>query len=186
MGGVHHVTSVATLRSRPSSMLYVMFSGRYNIETEEGSGVFLDRDGYVFGHVLAYLRDGVVAAGCERDVSMLERVRREFDFFRLEVLEERTVVLAVGGVTTDNVAVSSVNAYDDEKRRWQTSAPMLQRRSGFGMCVIAGELYVTEETTTITIILQRWSGTAHRATLGARWLRCRKPDLDTRHVKSAG
>ncbi len=58
-GGVRHVTS---LRSRPG-MLDAMFSGRYNIEEEEeGSGVFLDRDGSVFGYVLAYLRDGVV--GC--------------------------------------------------------------------------------------------------------------------------
>ena len=38
VGGVRHVTSVATLRSRPGSMLDALFSGRYNIEEEEGSG----------------------------------------------------------------------------------------------------------------------------------------------------
>ena len=34
VGGVRHVTSVATLRSRPGSMLDAMFSGWYNIEEE--------------------------------------------------------------------------------------------------------------------------------------------------------
>ncbi len=48
--------------------------------------MFLDRDGSVFGHVLVYLRDGVVAAGCEHDVSMLERVKREFGFCCIEVV----------------------------------------------------------------------------------------------------
>jgi hypothetical protein len=33
---------------------------QYNIEEEQGSGVFLDIDGSMFGHVLDYLRDGVV------------------------------------------------------------------------------------------------------------------------------
>ena len=87
VGGVRHVTSVATLRSRPGSMLDALFSGRYNIEEEEGSGVFLDRDGSVFGHVLTYLRD-MVAAGCEHEVSMLERVKREFGYYCIEVVED--------------------------------------------------------------------------------------------------
>ncbi len=44
VGGVQHVTSLATLRSRPGSMLDVMFSGNYQIEEEEGSGAFINRD----------------------------------------------------------------------------------------------------------------------------------------------
>ena len=120
-----------------------MFSGNYQIEEEEGSGAFLDRDGSVFHHVLAYLRDGVVAVGCERDIPMLERLKREFDFYCIEPMTERTVVLAVGGRTPYHVTLSSVEAYDVERRLWQASAPMLQERWGFGMCVIAGELYVT-------------------------------------------
>ena len=51
VGGVRHVTSLATLRSHPGSMLDVMFSGNHQIEEEEGSGAFLDRDGSVFHHV---------------------------------------------------------------------------------------------------------------------------------------
>ncbi len=36
VGGVRHVTSLATLRSRPGSMLDAMFSGNFQIEEEEG------------------------------------------------------------------------------------------------------------------------------------------------------
>ncbi len=94
VGGVRHVPSVATLLRNPGSMLDALFSGRYH---SIGGGVFLDRDGSVFGHVLAYLRDGVVAAGHEHDVSILDRGKREFGLCCIEVVEERTVVLGVGG-----------------------------------------------------------------------------------------
>ena len=73
VGGVRYVTSLVILRSHPGSMLDVMYSGRYNIEEEEGGGTFLDRDGYLFGHVLAYLRDGVLAVGCEHDISYIKK-----------------------------------------------------------------------------------------------------------------
>jgi hypothetical protein len=43
----------------------------------------------VFGHVLAYLRDGVVAVGHESDVSLLRRMQRECGFYCLELVEEQ-------------------------------------------------------------------------------------------------
>ncbi len=49
-------------RSRPGSI-----AGR-NVQWAPGGGgrsVFMDRDGSVFGHVLAYLREGVVATTTE-------------------------------------------------------------------------------------------------------------------------
>ncbi len=48
----------------------------------------------MFGHVLTYLRDGVVAAGCEGDMVLLRRLQRECSFY---CQEEQKVVLAVGG-----------------------------------------------------------------------------------------
>ena len=120
MGGVRYVTSVATLRSRPGSMLDAMFSGRYNIEEEDGSGAFLDRDGGLFAHILAYLRDGVVAVGCEEDVVMLGRLKREFGYYCLELVQERALVLAVGGT---KVTESSAEAYDVERGCWQVLRP---------------------------------------------------------------
>ena len=97
IGGTRHVTSVSTLRSRPGSMLDAMFSGRHAVIEEEDGSVFLDRDGSAFGHVLAYLRDGVVAAGCEDDVRLLGRLKRDFDFYCIELVEERSLNHGAGG-----------------------------------------------------------------------------------------
>ncbi len=43
-------------------------TGRYELEESDDGSYFIDRDGSVFRHVLAYLRYGVVAAGYERDL----------------------------------------------------------------------------------------------------------------------
>ena len=57
----------------------------------ESESRFFDRDGTIFEYVLAYLRDGVVAVGYERDVHMLGRLKREFNYYRIELFEERVI-----------------------------------------------------------------------------------------------
>ncbi len=52
--------------TRITSVLHTA-TGRYELEESDDGSYFLDC-GSVSGHVLAYLRDGVVAAGHERDV----------------------------------------------------------------------------------------------------------------------
>ena len=149
IGGTRYVTSRSTLRSRPGSMLDALFSGRHAVIEEEDGSVFIDRDGSAFGHVLAYLRDGVVAAGCEDDARLLGRLKRDFDYYCIELVEERTMVLAVGGFDpSDNNAVSTMERYDRQQDSWTAAASMRQARSLFGSCMIAGELYVTGGLTT--------------------------------------
>ena len=149
IGGTRYVTSRSTLRSRPGSMLDALFSGRHAVIEEEDGSVFIDRDGSTFGHVLAYLRDGVVAAGCEDDARLLGRLKRDFDYYCIELVEERTMVLAVGGFDpSDNNAVSTMERYDRQQDSWTAAASMRQARSLFGSCMIAGELYVTGGLTT--------------------------------------
>ena len=132
------MTSVSTLRSRPGSMLDALFSGRHAVIEEVDGSVFIDRDGSAFGHVLAYLRDGVVAAGCEDDARLLGRLKRDFDFYCIELVEERTMVLAVGGFDNSTNAVSSMERYDRQQDSWTAAASMRQARSSFGSCMIAG------------------------------------------------
>ncbi len=90
--------------------------------------------------MLAYLRDGVVAVGHERDVRMLGRLRREFDFYCVDLLEES--VLIVGGQDGDNHTLRSVVAYHPHTDSWTESIPMLEARYNFGTCVIDGNIYV--------------------------------------------
>ena len=61
VGGMRYVTSVETLRRVPHTFFDAYFSGRYEVDRCEDGSVFIDRDGSLFGHVLEYLRDGVVS-----------------------------------------------------------------------------------------------------------------------------
>ena len=88
IGGTRYVTSRSTLRSRPGSMLDALFSGRHAVMKEEDGSVFIDRDGSAFGHELAYLRDSVVAAGCEDDARLLGQLKRDFDFYCIELVDQ--------------------------------------------------------------------------------------------------
>ena len=147
VGGVRFVTSVATLRSRAGSMLDALFSGRYSVDVaEDGARAFLDRDGELFAHVLAYLREGVVGVGLEDDVGMLGRLKREFGYFCLELYEEQEVGLAMGGYKKDaNGAIqvfSTVERYDSAVGEWVEVSPMGQVRTGRA-CVVGGVVYVT-------------------------------------------
>jgi hypothetical protein len=69
-------------------MLDALFSGRHAVMKEEDGSVFIDRDGSAFGHELAYLRDSVVAAGCEDDARLLGQLKRDFDFYCIELVDQ--------------------------------------------------------------------------------------------------
>ena len=77
VGGWYFTTSVQTLRSKPGSMLDAMLSGRYSSGKDADGRVFIDRDGECFGHVLEYLRDGVVCVD-GLDCRTLRQLKHEF------------------------------------------------------------------------------------------------------------
>jgi hypothetical protein len=92
VGGYRYETSVQTLRRVPGSRFDAYFSGRYAQDACEDGSIFIDRDGVLFGHVLQYLRDDVVAV-VEHDksprVELLRRLKREFSYFSIELHAEK-------------------------------------------------------------------------------------------------
>ena len=148
VGGRRFSTSVATLRSKENTMLDAMFSGRHELSTAVDGSFFLDRDGELFEHVLQYLRDGVLGVveqphGSREDRQLLRRLKREFDFFAIELVEEQEVAFAVGGDDVDEETFSSVERYDVTSGVWTAAVcPMHTARACFGMCVLGGDLYV--------------------------------------------
>jgi hypothetical protein len=61
IGGYHFETSVQTLRRVPHTFFDASFSGQYAQDVCRDGSSFVDRDGEHFGHVLEYMRDGVVS-----------------------------------------------------------------------------------------------------------------------------
>jgi hypothetical protein len=149
IGGVHFETSVQTLRRIPNTFFDAYFSGRYAQDVCGDGSIFVDRNGEHFGHVLEYMRDGVVSVaepGAYPSISLLRTLKREFSFYCIELgaaepeLQEMTLVM---GGFRDGRVLSSMERYDASSGLWSAAAAMGTACWGFGTCVISGELYVT-------------------------------------------
>eukprot|EP00928_Gymnodinium_smaydae_P042756 TRINITY_DN28758_c0_g1_i1.p1 TRINITY_DN28758_c0_g1~~TRINITY_DN28758_c0_g1_i1.p1 ORF type:complete len:277 (+),score=54.69 TRINITY_DN28758_c0_g1_i1:82-912(+) len=92
VGGHRFMTTLATLRAEPGSMLGRMFSGEHPVLRDVDGSFVIDRDGRHFHHILNYLRDGSVPIGLSR-VDRIELLR-EIDFYGM-----RTLYQVVGGPT---------------------------------------------------------------------------------------
>jgi N-acetylneuraminic acid mutarotase len=139
IGGRRFHTSVQTLRRVPNTFFDAYFSGRYAQDVCEDGSIFVDRDGEHFGHVLEYMRDGVISVGQEANNTL----KREFDFYSIEPLVKQAVIIAMGGRNGGTV-LSDVERYDVQSGVWETLAPMEGGgRASFGMCCIDGSLFVS-------------------------------------------
>jgi hypothetical protein len=152
IGGYRFETSVQTLRRVPHTFFDASFSGRYAQDVCDDGSIFVDRDGEHFGHVLEYMRDGVVSMaepGAHPSVSLLRLLKREFGFYCIElcveqaVVEEQPEVAYVMGGTEAGDKLASMERYDASSGQWIAVAAMITARSLFGACVVAGELYAT-------------------------------------------
>jgi hypothetical protein len=82
---------VQTLRCAPHTFFDAYFSGRYAQDVCLDGSIFVDRDGEHFGHVLEYMREGVVsvASGVEPSVSLLRALKRAFGYYRWQMSRQR-------------------------------------------------------------------------------------------------
>jgi len=65
-------------------MLYVMFSGKFDVQSDEDGCIFIDRNGRIFAHVLDYLRTGLVSPFLsEEDKFWLQEEARYFQLSKL-------------------------------------------------------------------------------------------------------
>jgi hypothetical protein len=92
IGGYRFETSVQTLRRVPGTFFDAYFSGLHAQDACADGSIFVYRDGDLFGHVLEFMRDGVVSVAEQDDrpsVSLLRRLKREFSFFCIELYAEK-------------------------------------------------------------------------------------------------
>jgi N-acetylneuraminic acid mutarotase len=154
IGGYRFETSAQTLRRVPQTFFHAYFSGNYAQDVCADGSIFVDRDGEHFGHILEYMRDGVMSVaepGARPSVDLLIWLKREFGFYSIELCAEEPaaqtepeVAFLIGG--SDDVGVSqiSMERYDASSKQWSVvAAQMGKGRYSFGTCVISGMLYVT-------------------------------------------
>jgi hypothetical protein len=152
IGGYRFETSVQTLRRIPHTFFNAYFSGRYAQDVCRDGSIFVDRDGKHFGHVLEYMRDGVISvaeAGAQPSISLLRALKREFGFYCIELVADQPAqpqletAYVMGGYDEDDDLLSSMERYDAASGQWSARMPMGTSRAAFGACVIAGEIYVS-------------------------------------------
>jgi hypothetical protein len=76
----------------PHNFFDAYFSGRYAQDMCADGSIFVDRDGEHFGHVLEYMRDGVLAVAepCAlSNVSLLRILKRDFGFYCMSFVQSR-------------------------------------------------------------------------------------------------
>jgi hypothetical protein len=154
IGGYRFETSVQALRRVPHTIFDAYFSGRYAQDVCNDGSIFVDRDGEHFGHVLEYMRDGVVSVaelGARPSMSLLRALKREFGFYRIELCTEQVaeseqpeIAFVMGGqmgVEENRVITSSMERYEAFSGQWSAMAAMGTARTQFGVSVVAGEIY---------------------------------------------
>ena len=86
VGGHRFETTLTTLGAAgESSMLTAMFSGRHELQTNDDSEVFIDRDGTHFGQILNLLRNANVEVAHKDRVAL----EAELDFYGITEARER-------------------------------------------------------------------------------------------------
>jgi hypothetical protein len=151
IGGYRFQTSVQTLRRVPHTFFDAYFSGRYAQDVCNDGSIFVDRDGGHFGHVLEYLRDGVVSVaepGARPRVSLLRALKREFGYYCIELYAERPLrrpemAYVMGGNDFERNVLSSMERYDAASGEWSAMTAMTKARTKASACSIAGMVYVT-------------------------------------------
>jgi N-acetylneuraminic acid mutarotase len=162
IGGYRFQTSVQTLRRVPHTFFDAYFSGRYAQDVCRDGSIFVDRDGEHFGHVLEYMRDGVVSVAepsARSSVSLLRALKREFGFYCIELVAEEAVepwhpeMTYILGGRHDGRVADGMEQYNVSLGQWKLGIPMGTRRSVFGACVLAGEIYVTGGSGVVDTVL---------------------------------
>ena len=164
VGGYRFQTSVQTLRRVPHTFFDAYFSGRYAQEVCSDGSIFVDRNGEHFGHILQYMRDGVVSvaeAGARPSVSLLRALKCEFGFYciepNVELKLEQPYAFVMGGPDILDTGLGSMERYDPLSGQWSAAANMSSARYDFGACVVAGYVYVTGGADSIDVDLSALS-----------------------------
>lgn len=87
VGGEKYTTSVETLTREKETFFTALFSKQWQLERDpDDKSIFIDRDGKLFYHILAYLRTGKVPNDIMSNESLRQQLIVEAEYFRLHDL----------------------------------------------------------------------------------------------------
>eukprot|EP00697_Spironema_sp_BW2_P013690 gnl/Spiro4/3910_TR1940_c0_g1_i1.p1 gnl/Spiro4/3910_TR1940_c0_g1~~gnl/Spiro4/3910_TR1940_c0_g1_i1.p1 ORF type:complete len:318 (+),score=99.10 gnl/Spiro4/3910_TR1940_c0_g1_i1:34-987(+) len=87
VGGTVFATTLSTLTRLPNNFFAAMFSGRFALKPEADGSLFIDRDPFVFRHILNFLRGETVNVG-GLSAGECEALLKDVDFYQIGELAE--------------------------------------------------------------------------------------------------
>lgn len=89
IGGDKYTTSVESLTRERDSFFTALFSQQWELERDpKDDSIFIDRDGKLFTHVLAYLRTGSVSDEIMKNETLRQNVIAEAKYYQLQKLTD--------------------------------------------------------------------------------------------------
>jgi hypothetical protein len=144
VGGGYFETTMKTIRRVPDTFWSVYFGGNFAQHILADGSHFIDRNAEHFPHVLTFMRNSVLTVGqigARPSTMLLRAVKREFEFYGIEVLvdvkEKQEIAFFVGGnfgVTTN---------VEEFMMPENPSSHMFISCDGFGAALIDDDIYVT-------------------------------------------
>ncbi|CAM4790217.1 unnamed protein product [Rotaria magnacalcarata] len=84
VGGEKFITCVETLTREKNTFFTALFSSQWQLEKDPNDGsIFIDRDGKLFNHILAYLRTNKISKDILNNDSLREFLVTEAEYFHL-------------------------------------------------------------------------------------------------------
>jgi hypothetical protein len=143
VGGEYFATTMKTIRRVPGTFWSVYFGGNFAQHILADGSHFIDRNAEHFQHVLTFMQDGTLTVdeiGARPSTMLLRAVKREFEFYGIEVIvdvdEKQELAMFIGG----NEGSTNVEYFKMPER---PSSQMSLSRTHFGAAVIGGDVYVT-------------------------------------------
>lgn len=144
VGGTIFTTSINTLTKYPSSMLGVMFGGRFSSFRDEVGRYFIDANGEMFKYILDFLRRNKLSV--PHNFDNYEALLSEAEYFQIQPLVERLrhvtnsniVSLNVGG-TMYTVSLPIIDKYPKSNLASLIYGEMEKTCTEQGICFIDGD-----------------------------------------------
>jgi hypothetical protein len=120
VGGEKLATSVETLTRVKDTFFTALFSKQWELERDpDDKSIFIDRDGKLFHHILAYLRTNKVPNDILNNESLCDLLITEAEYFRLHALIDILAIFSNGTLLQHEHKTKLNEFYGKINQRWE-------------------------------------------------------------------
>jgi len=120
VGGDIYATSIKTLTREKDTFFTALFSKQWELQCDPiDKSIFIDRDGKLFAHILAYLRTDQVSDDTMKNESLRRSLIIEAEYFRLHDLVKFLTIFPNGTLLKHEQKMKLNEFYGNRDQQWQ-------------------------------------------------------------------